>query len=110
MSPIRHRQELLMLDHAPKTARLLAALKAAVPFEVKLTERLVKYLDAQGYGIADTHHIVSELSYAGDEGGIVCHTLPAKGCEGGLVVSLTRSMCRDHIPLRPPLPTIKSTE
>jgi hypothetical protein len=80
-----------MLDHAHKTARLLAALKAAVPFEVELTERLVKYLGAQGYGIADrTRHIVSDLSYAGDEGGIVCHTLPAKGGGGGFVVSLTQ--------------------
>jgi len=30
-----------MLDHPEKTPKLLAALKAAVPFEVELTERLV---------------------------------------------------------------------
>jgi hypothetical protein len=38
---------MLMLDHPEKTTRLLAALKAAAPFEVQLTERLVKYLRAQ---------------------------------------------------------------
>jgi hypothetical protein len=33
-----------MLDHPEKTPKLLAALKAAVPFEVELTERLVNQL------------------------------------------------------------------
>jgi hypothetical protein len=82
---------MLMLDHPEKTARLLAALKAAAPFEVELTERLVKYLRAQGDVMADhTRHIVSDLSYAGDEGGIVCHMLPSKDGGGALVVSLTQ--------------------
>jgi hypothetical protein len=35
-----------MLDHPDKTTKLLAALKAAVPFEVELTEWLVKQLRA----------------------------------------------------------------
>jgi hypothetical protein len=80
-----------MLDHPEKTAWLLAELKAAAPFEVELTERLVKYLGAQGDAMADqTHQIVSDLSYAGDEGGIVCHMLPSEEGEGALVVSLTQ--------------------
>ena len=37
-----------MLDHPEKTPKLLAALKAAVPFEVELTERLVNQLIALG--------------------------------------------------------------
>jgi hypothetical protein len=60
-----------MLDNPEKTTKLLAALKAAVPFEVELTERVVKQLRT-----AEKHHTVSELSYAGDEGGIVCHIVP----------------------------------
>jgi hypothetical protein len=36
-----------MLDNPDKTTKLLAALKAAVPFEVELTEWLVKQLRAQ---------------------------------------------------------------
>jgi hypothetical protein len=60
-----------MLDNPEKTARLLAALKAAVPFKVELVPSLVTYLRAQHVAIADqTQHIVSNLSYAGDEGGI----------------------------------------
>jgi hypothetical protein len=31
-----------MLDNPEKTTKLLAALKAAVPFEVELTEQVVK--------------------------------------------------------------------
>src|SRR5271169_173137 len=59
-----------MLDHPDKTTKLLAALKTAVPFEVELTEWLVKRLRAQHHAGADQkHHTVSDLSYAGDEGG-----------------------------------------
>ena len=35
-----------MLDNPAKTARLVAALKAAVPFEVQLTPEVVKQLQA----------------------------------------------------------------
>ena len=35
-----------MLDNPEKTARLVAALKAAVPFEVELTPEVVKQLQA----------------------------------------------------------------
>ena len=78
-----------MLDHPEKTARLLAALKAAVPFEVELVPSLVNCLRAQHVAIADqSQHVVSDLSYAGDEGGIVCHIAPPEN-EEALVISLT---------------------
>jgi hypothetical protein len=84
-----------MLDHPEKTTWLLAALKAAAPFEVKLKERLIKYLRLHGDVLADhTRHVVSDLSYAGDEGGIVCHMLPFQEGGGALVVSLTQV----HVP------------
>jgi hypothetical protein len=88
-----------MLDHPEKTPKLLAALKAAAPFEVELTERLVKYLRAQQLAGADRkHHTVSDLSYAGDEGGIMCHVvLPEK--QEALVVSLTHLYVPRTMPL-----------
>lgn len=96
------KQKKLMLDHPEKTAQPLAALKAAAPFEVRLTERLVKYLRAQGDVLADkAHQIVSDLSYSGDEGGIVCHMLPSKEGGGALVVSLTQV----HVPRSLPFAT-----
>jgi hypothetical protein len=66
-----------MLDNPEKTARLLAALKAAVPFEVELTAPVVKQLQSEKFAHADqTHRTVSDLYYAGDEGGILCHIAP----------------------------------
>jgi hypothetical protein len=82
-----------------KTARLFAALKATVPFKVELVPSLVSYLRAQHIAIADqTQHIVSELSYAGDEGGIVCHIAPPDKQEA-LVVSLTQVRVPRSMPL-----------
>jgi hypothetical protein len=83
-----------MLDNPEKTTKLLAALRAAVPFEVELTERLVKELRPQHNAIADKKlHTVANLSYAGDAGGIVCHMTEA------LVVSLTQVRVPRSMPL-----------
>ena len=88
-----------MLDNPEKTARLLASLKAAVPFKVELVPSLVSYLRTQHVAIADqTEHTVSDLSYAGDEGGIVCHIVPSEGREA-LVVSLTQVRVPRSMPL-----------
>ena len=70
-----------MLDKPKKTRQLLTALRAALPFEVELTPALahlrVQYLAAA----AKPRQIVSEISYAGDEGGIVWRN--------AIIVSLT---------------------
>jgi hypothetical protein len=78
----------LMLDHPEKTAQLMAALKAAVPFEVSLTPEVVKQLQAENVAYPDQTHTVSDLSYAGDEGGIVCHIVPPDE-QQALFISLT---------------------
>jgi hypothetical protein len=78
-----------MLDDPRKTSWLMAEMKAAVPFKVALTPWLIQHLQAQDDDIANaTEHVVSDLSYAGDEGGIVCHIAPSVG-QKMLVVSLT---------------------
>jgi hypothetical protein len=54
---------------------------------------------AQHDAAADqTHHTVSDLSYAGDEGGIVCHMAPSEA-GGVLVVSLTQVRVPRSMPL-----------
>jgi hypothetical protein len=64
-----------------------------------LVPSLVAYLRAQHVAIADqTQHIVSNLSYAGDEGGIVCHIAPPDK-EEALVVSLTQVRVPRSMPL-----------
>jgi hypothetical protein len=45
-----------MLDHPQKTPRLLAALKAAVPFEVELTPAVIRQLQSGNVGNADQIH------------------------------------------------------
>ena len=78
-----------MLDNPEKTARLVAALKAAVPFEVELTPEVVKQLQVENIANPDqTHRTVSDLYYAGDEGGILCHIVPPNK-EQALFISLT---------------------
>jgi hypothetical protein len=58
-------------------------IKGSRTIEVELTEQVVKQLRMD-----EKHHTVSELSHAGDEGGIVCHIVPPEKREA-LVVSLT---------------------
>lgn len=52
-------QDALMLDHPEKAARLLAALKAAAPFEVGLAPSLIEYLQAENIARADRRHHVA---------------------------------------------------
>jgi hypothetical protein len=87
-----------MLDNPKKTEQLLAALKATVPFEVELMPALIKHLQAKNIGTLNDRHVVSDVSYAGDEGGIVCHIVPADRQEA-LIVSLTHVRVPRTIPL-----------
>jgi hypothetical protein len=87
-----------MLDHPEKTARLLAELKAAVPFKVALTPEVVARLRAENVAAAQVEQTVSDLSYAGDEGGIVCHLAPSNG-GAALFVSLTHVRVPRSMPL-----------
>jgi len=75
-----------MLDDPEKTPRLLAALKASLPFEVQLTPPLAKLLRAEHVAVGP-----------GDEGGIVCHIVPPDGGKAA-VVSLT------HVRVPPSMP------
>jgi len=89
-----------MLDHPEKTARLLAALKAATPFEVEMTPELINYLRAENLTAEiRTNQTVSDLSYAGDEGGIVCHLSRSDETGQALVVSLTHVRVPRTMPL-----------
>jgi hypothetical protein len=89
-----------MLDNPEKTARLLAALKAAVPFEVELTPSLIESLQTESVADADwMHRIVWDLSYAGDEGGIMCHMSRSDETGRALVVSLTHVLVPRSMPL-----------
>jgi hypothetical protein len=82
-------REALMLDNLEKATRLLTVLKAAAPFEVEVLPSVVKHLQSENLTITNpTRQLVSDLSYAGDEGGIVCHIVP-EGKPEALIMSLT---------------------
>lgn len=66
-----------MIDNQGKTRRLLALLKASLPFEVEQTPSLAQYLQGKKVAIdGKNQQRVSDVSYAGDEGGIVYHIVP----------------------------------
>ena len=90
-----------MLDHPDKAARLLPALKAAAPFEVELAPSLIEHLQAENVAGADRRqpYIVRDFSYAGDEGGIVCHLARSEETGQALVVSLTHVRVLRSMPL-----------
>jgi hypothetical protein len=87
-----------MLDNPRKTEPLMAALKAAVPFDVELMPALIKRLQAESIAtLNETRQTVSDVSYAGDEGGIVCHIVAPD--REALVVSLTHLRVSRTMPL-----------
>jgi hypothetical protein len=87
-----------MLDQPEKTARLLAALKTAVPFAVELAPMVVKQLQDDKV-VVTSRQIVSDLSYARDEGGIMCHLSRPEDTGRALVVSLTHVSVPRSMPL-----------
>ena len=88
-----------MLDDPEKTPRLVAALKAALPFEVHLTPPLARLLREEQVTLpAEDRQTVSAVSYLGDEGGIVCHIVPPDGGKAA-IVSLTHVRVPPSMPL-----------
>src|SRR5438874_11650999 len=88
-----------MLDHPWKTPRLLAALKAAVPFQVELPASLIESLRVDDIDAADIGNTVRDLSYGGDEGGIMCHMSGPDEKERAFVISLTYVRVPRSMPL-----------
>ena len=87
-----------MLDKWEKTRDLIAQLKASAPFEVELTPPLIAQLRASTPPLdLEPAQTVRDVSYAGDEGGILCHIEPA-GSGRVLVVSLTHLRLRRSLP------------
>ena len=87
-----------MLDKPEKTQRLITALKAALPFNVDLTRETADAVTAQQGGIAvEPGQTVSDVWYAGDEGGIICHLLPQEGRDP-IFISLTHVRVHRSLP------------
>jgi hypothetical protein len=78
-----------MLDRLEKIEALLDAMEQALPFEVALMPQLIAGLARQQRPVAvKSVETVTDISYAGDEGGIMCHIKPSDA-DSMVVVSLT---------------------
>ena len=78
-----------MLDKPEKTRQLLSSLKVALPFEVDLTpESAIAIAAQQDAGAVKPRQTVTNDTYAGDEGGIICHLLPVEERDA-IFISLT---------------------
>lgn len=87
-----------MLDDPHKTRDLIAAMKSAVPFEVELPPSLLARLRSEAaLGEIVARGIVRDISYAGDEGGVVLHVAP-EHAEARIVVSLTQVLLGRRLP------------
>lgn len=86
-----------MLDDPEKTSRLLTELKRAVPFKVMLTPEVVLHLRGKQVAAAvKAEQTVADFSYAGDEGGIVCHLAALEGGGRTFRVADPRSSAAVH--------------
>jgi hypothetical protein len=90
--------EMPMLDDPEQTDRLLAALKAAVPFEAQISQAALQQLRGRdGGSVWTARQTVRAVSCLGDMGGIVCH-LQRPEAQEVAVISLT------HVRVPPSLP------
>ena len=79
-----------MLDNPEKTSELITELKAALPFEVELTPEVIDSLRiGKSKLVVKPLQIVSDVSYLGDEGGIMCHIIPGEASGNAIVISIT---------------------
>jgi hypothetical protein len=87
-----------MIDDPRKTSELIVTLQNAVPFDVDLSPQLVAMLKIKLANFEPaSRYVVTQVSYAGDAGGIMCRITSEAG-DDGFVVSLT------HIIVRRPSP------
>jgi len=87
-----------MIDNPEKTHQLLTQLKAALPFEVDLTAELIATLkQSPSCGILERRQTVSNVSYLGDDGGIMCHIQPPNDANP-IVASITHIRVPAHLP------------
>ena len=87
-----------MIDKSEKTQRLLAVLKAALPFEADLTSELLAQLtEEQSSAGLQRRQTVSNVSYAGDAGGIMCHMQPENE-QSVIVASITHVRVPARLP------------
>jgi len=93
-----------MIDDPDQVERLLGRMRAALPMPARMTPRLLATVRDQDPGTPLAAACsVTEVHYAGDEGGIVCHLARGGSDENGklIVTSIT------HLEFDPRLPVAR---
>lgn len=87
-----------MIDDPEKTMAFLSALKAAVPFDADITHELAEILAVRHGSVSGILcHAVTDVVYAGDEGGIMCRIAATNGELSRTSLSFTKSESRKSL-------------
>jgi hypothetical protein len=89
-----------MIDNPDQTGRLLHRLQAAVPFPARLTPELAATLQAENTATKmPATCSITWVSYAGDEGGIMCRLDFAQESETAAFASITHLRFDPRLPI-----------
>ena len=90
-----------MIDRPGQVAPLLERLNAALPIPTRVTPELQALLRAQNGISVPAQSSVTQVSYAGDEGGIVCQLAAGADAASVVFTSIT------HLRFDPRLPVTR---
>jgi hypothetical protein len=90
-----------MIDNPEQVERLLARLQAALPVPARLTPEAAATLQAQNAAAGKIPPVcsITWVSYAGDEGGIVCKVEFGHETEEAVFISITHLRFDPRLPL-----------
>jgi hypothetical protein len=89
-----------MIDNPDHVERLLAKLQAALPLPARVTPELAAMLQANNTATnIPSACSITWVSYAGDEGGIMCRLDFGQECASAAVVSITHLRFDARLPL-----------
>ena len=77
-----------VIDNPVQAQRLLASLQDAIPLQARATSELAEMLETQNIANAASTATITAVSYAGDEGGIMCR-LEIPPNENAVHISIT---------------------
>ena len=77
-----------VIDNPVQMQRLLASLQDAIPLQARATSELAEMLETQNIANAASTATITAVSYAGDEGGIMCR-LEIPPNENAVHISIT---------------------
>ncbi len=89
-----------MIDRPEQVERLMAKLNSALPIAARVTPEVQAKLREGADGLAvPANSTVTWVSYAGDEGGIMCRLDFGQKCESAAIVSITHLRFDARLPL-----------